>query len=164
MELQFNKTGRISGAAVRTYLLERSRVVQLTDPERNYHIFYQVSKRRTGLSVMLGHRPDTGACQHSLCCSCVLHSPYTQQHKPQPHYACHARKGHCCLSSMHSTVAKSQCRMLWLQLCDGASSAEKERWRLKPPQEFHYLNQSTCYNLPRVSNADEYRVGFAIAV
>lgn len=42
VELQFNKDGRITGAAVRTYLLERSRVVQLTDPERNYHIFYQV--------------------------------------------------------------------------------------------------------------------------
>lgn len=42
VEIQFNKQGRISGAAVRTYLLERSRVVQLTDPERNYHIFYQV--------------------------------------------------------------------------------------------------------------------------
>lgn len=42
VEIQFNSQGRISGAAVRTYLLERSRVVQLTDPERNYHIFYQV--------------------------------------------------------------------------------------------------------------------------
>jgi len=42
VEIQFNAKGRISGAAVRTYLLERSRVVQLTDPERNYHIFYQV--------------------------------------------------------------------------------------------------------------------------
>ena len=41
VEIQFNSQGRISGAAVRTYLLERSRVVQLTDPERNYHIFYQ---------------------------------------------------------------------------------------------------------------------------
>ena len=45
VELQFNKDGRISGAAVRTYLLERSRVVQLTDPERNYHIFYQARHR-----------------------------------------------------------------------------------------------------------------------
>ena len=43
VEIQFNKEGRISGAAVRTYLLERSRVVQLSDPERNYHVFYQVS-------------------------------------------------------------------------------------------------------------------------
>lgn len=42
VEIQFDKKGRISGAAVRTYLLERSRVVQVTDPERNYHIFYQV--------------------------------------------------------------------------------------------------------------------------
>jgi len=41
VEIQFSAKGRISGAAVRTYLLERSRVVQLTDPERNYHIFYQ---------------------------------------------------------------------------------------------------------------------------
>ena len=42
VEIQFSKAGRISGAAVRTYLLERSRVVQVNDPERNYHIFYQV--------------------------------------------------------------------------------------------------------------------------
>lgn len=42
VEIQFNKEGRISGAAVRTYLLERSRVVQVSDPERNYHAFYQV--------------------------------------------------------------------------------------------------------------------------
>ncbi len=44
VEIQFNKEGRISGAAVRTYLLERSRVVQLSDPERNYHVFYQASR------------------------------------------------------------------------------------------------------------------------
>ena len=30
------------GAAVRTYLLERSRVVHVNGPERSYHIFYQV--------------------------------------------------------------------------------------------------------------------------
>ena len=30
------------GAAIRTYLLERSRVVNVNDPERNYHVFYQV--------------------------------------------------------------------------------------------------------------------------
>lgn len=42
VELQFDQNGRISGAAVRTYLLERSRVVQISDPERNYHCFYQL--------------------------------------------------------------------------------------------------------------------------
>lgn len=33
---------RCAGAAIRTYLLERSRVVNINDPERNYHVFYQV--------------------------------------------------------------------------------------------------------------------------
>jgi len=41
-EIQFNSAGRISGAAIRTYLLERSRLVSVSDPERNYHIFYQL--------------------------------------------------------------------------------------------------------------------------
>lgn len=41
-EIQFNEAGRISGAAIRTYLLERSRVVNVNDPERNYHVFYQL--------------------------------------------------------------------------------------------------------------------------
>ncbi|TXG72473.1 hypothetical protein EZV62_001052 [Acer yangbiense] len=42
VELQFDERGRISGAAVRTYLLERSRVCQVSDPERNYHCFYML--------------------------------------------------------------------------------------------------------------------------
>ncbi|XP_066385756.1 protein OPAQUE1-like isoform X4 [Miscanthus floridulus] len=42
VEIQFDKSGRISGAAVRTYLLERSRVVQISESERNYHCFYQL--------------------------------------------------------------------------------------------------------------------------
>ncbi|OQU85818.1 hypothetical protein SORBI_3004G317300 [Sorghum bicolor] len=42
VEIQFDGSGRISGAAIRTYLLERSRVVQITDPERNFHCFYQL--------------------------------------------------------------------------------------------------------------------------
>ncbi|KAK9844720.1 hypothetical protein WJX74_005896 [Apatococcus lobatus] len=83
VELQFNLKGRISGAAVRTYLLERSRVCNITNPERNYHAFYQ--------------------------------------------------------------------------LCYGASEEERERWSLKNAQDFHYLNQSSCYDLPRVSNAKEYQ-------
>ncbi|KAJ6847947.1 myosin-6-like [Iris pallida] len=42
VEIQFDQGGRISGAAVRTYLLERSRVCQVSDPERNYHCFYML--------------------------------------------------------------------------------------------------------------------------
>ncbi|KAK9809830.1 hypothetical protein WJX72_000004 [[Myrmecia] bisecta] len=82
VEIQFNAAGRISGAAVRTYLLERSRVVQLTDPERNYHIFYQ--------------------------------------------------------------------------LCEGASPEERAEWQLGSARSYHYLNQSSCYELRGVDNAEEY--------
>jgi hypothetical protein len=42
VEIQFDKNGKISGAAIRTYLLERSRVCQISDPERNYHCFYML--------------------------------------------------------------------------------------------------------------------------
>ncbi|XP_012567542.1 myosin-12 isoform X2 [Cicer arietinum] len=42
VEIQFDKNGKISGAAIRTYLLERSRVCQVSDPERNYHCFYML--------------------------------------------------------------------------------------------------------------------------
>ncbi|KAE8720964.1 Myosin-5 [Hibiscus syriacus] len=50
VEIQFDKHGRISGAAIRTYLLERSRVCQVSDPERNYHcfIFFEVEKYKLG--------------------------------------------------------------------------------------------------------------------
>lgn len=42
IELQFNKQFNISGASMRTYLLEKSRVVFQSSEERNYHIFYQL--------------------------------------------------------------------------------------------------------------------------
>ncbi|XP_057427929.1 myosin-15 isoform X1 [Lotus japonicus] len=56
VEIQFDSNGRISGAAIRTYLLERSRVVQITDPERNYHCFYQLCAFETDAEKYeLGH-------------------------------------------------------------------------------------------------------------
>ncbi|OIV98373.1 hypothetical protein TanjilG_16700 [Lupinus angustifolius] len=81
VEIQFDNKGRISGAAIRTYLLERSRVCQISDPERNYHCFY-------------------------LLCA--------------------------------------------------APAEVKEKYKLGHPSSFHYLNQSNCYELDGVSNADEY--------
>ncbi|KAF7384169.1 hypothetical protein HZH66_012419 [Vespula vulgaris] len=42
IEIQFNKTYNITGASMRTYLLEKSRVVFQANEERNYHIFYQM--------------------------------------------------------------------------------------------------------------------------
>ncbi|GAV61578.1 Myosin_head domain-containing protein/IQ domain-containing protein/Myosin_N domain-containing protein [Cephalotus follicularis] len=81
VEIQFNNSGRISGAAIRTYLLERSRVCQISDPERNYHCFY-------------------------LLCA--------------------------------------------------APSEEIERFKLGNPKSFHYLNQSSCYQLVGVNDAHDY--------
>eukprot|EP00002_Diphylleia_rotans_P010838 TRINITY_DN2143_c0_g1_i2.p1 TRINITY_DN2143_c0_g1~~TRINITY_DN2143_c0_g1_i2.p1 ORF type:complete len:1194 (-),score=273.89 TRINITY_DN2143_c0_g1_i2:322-3903(-) len=42
IELQFNTSHMIVGARIQTYLLEKSRVVHLSNLERNYHIFYQL--------------------------------------------------------------------------------------------------------------------------
>ncbi|KAK7345799.1 hypothetical protein VNO77_16410 [Canavalia gladiata] len=81
VEIQFDKCGHISGAAIRTYLLEKSRVCQISDPERNYHCFYL------------------------LCAS-----------PPE----------------------------------------EKEKYKLGDPRSFHYLNQSSCYELVGVNAAQEY--------
>ncbi|CAI5525110.1 unnamed protein product [Closterium sp. Naga37s-1] len=42
IEIHFDSDGRVTGAAIRSYLLERSRVVQINSPERSYHCFYQL--------------------------------------------------------------------------------------------------------------------------
>lgn len=42
IEIMFNKKTEIIGARIRTYLLERSRLVFQTLKERNYHVFYQL--------------------------------------------------------------------------------------------------------------------------
>ncbi|KAH1120968.1 hypothetical protein J1N35_004128 [Gossypium stocksii] len=41
-EIYFTEMGKISGAEIQTFLLEKSRVVQLATGERSYHIFYQL--------------------------------------------------------------------------------------------------------------------------
>lgn len=46
IEIRFNRDHRIMGASMRTYLLEKSRVVCQSSEERNYHIFYQLCASR----------------------------------------------------------------------------------------------------------------------
>ncbi|KAK8493376.1 hypothetical protein V6N13_129244 [Hibiscus sabdariffa] len=41
-EIHFTESGKISGANIKTFLLEKSRVVELAAGERSYHIFYQL--------------------------------------------------------------------------------------------------------------------------
>lgn len=81
VEIQFNDKGMISGAAIRTYLLERSRVTQVSDPERNYHCFYM------------------------LC---------------------------------------------------AAPPEESKKYKVDNPRKFHYLNQSSFYDLKGVDESKEY--------
>ncbi|KAK9281166.1 hypothetical protein L1049_004060 [Liquidambar formosana] len=42
VKIHFDQEGRISGAAISTHLLEKSRVCWVSDPERNYHCFYML--------------------------------------------------------------------------------------------------------------------------
>ncbi|CCF60415.1 hypothetical protein KAFR_0K00600 [Kazachstania africana CBS 2517] len=42
LEILFDNSSKIIGAKIRTYLLERSRLVFQPESERNYHIFYQM--------------------------------------------------------------------------------------------------------------------------
>ncbi|CAI5520240.1 unnamed protein product [Closterium sp. Naga37s-1] len=60
IEIQFDADGCVSGAAIRSYLLERSRVVQISDPERSYHCFYQLIYGATPEEAELFKLPTTG--------------------------------------------------------------------------------------------------------
>lgn len=42
IEIHFSQSGKISGANIQTFLLEKSRVVQCAEGERSYHSFYQL--------------------------------------------------------------------------------------------------------------------------
>ncbi|KAJ3670273.1 hypothetical protein LUZ60_010597 [Juncus effusus] len=42
IEIHFSSTGKICGAKILTFLLEKSRVVQRASGERSYHVFYQL--------------------------------------------------------------------------------------------------------------------------
>ncbi|XP_072950983.1 myosin-2-like [Typha angustifolia] len=42
IEIHFSASGKICGAKIQTFLLEKSRVVQVASGERSYHVFYQI--------------------------------------------------------------------------------------------------------------------------
>ena len=48
LTLQFNVSGRMQGAFMKTYLLEKSRIVNQLSGEQNYHVLYQVAKGMYG--------------------------------------------------------------------------------------------------------------------
>ncbi|VDO44378.1 unnamed protein product [Onchocerca flexuosa] len=51
IQIDFSERFGIAGAAMRTYLLEKSRVVFQAENERNYHIFYQLCASRSHILV-----------------------------------------------------------------------------------------------------------------
>ncbi|PAV79042.1 hypothetical protein WR25_17827 isoform B [Diploscapter pachys] len=51
IQINFSERYRISGAEVKTYLLEKSRLVFQAAGERNYHVFYQMCAARNHLSL-----------------------------------------------------------------------------------------------------------------
>lgn len=60
-QILFDDTQTIVGARIRTYLLERSRLVYQPETERNYHIFYQLlagapTSERKSLGLESGHQ------------------------------------------------------------------------------------------------------------
>ncbi|XP_028179088.1 unconventional myosin-Vb-like [Ostrinia furnacalis] len=57
IEIHFDNSYRISGASMRTYLLEKSRVVYQSSGERNYHVFYQLCAAAASLpGLQLDHQ------------------------------------------------------------------------------------------------------------
>ncbi|XP_065350238.1 unconventional myosin-Va isoform X2 [Cloeon dipterum] len=52
IEIHFDKRHQIQGASMRTYLLEKSRVVFQAPGERNYHIFYQLCAARKSCPLL----------------------------------------------------------------------------------------------------------------
>ncbi len=44
INVHFDRRSTVTGAEIKTYLLEKARVVQQAADERNYHIFYQARR------------------------------------------------------------------------------------------------------------------------
>ncbi|XP_024384280.1 myosin-1 isoform X2 [Physcomitrium patens] len=58
IDIHFGESGKICGANIQTYLLEKSRVVQQAEGERSYHVFYQLcAGADESLRVRLSLRP-----------------------------------------------------------------------------------------------------------
>ena len=72
IEVGFNQRNKIKGAAIHTYLLEKSRVVTQGLGERNYHVFYQLCAAREERELVDMKLSEclsgwAGSCNGGLC-------------------------------------------------------------------------------------------------
>ncbi|ELK01757.1 Myosin-XIX [Pteropus alecto] len=58
IQLQLNRAQQMTGAAVQTYLLEKTRVACQASSERNFHIFYQICKGASVEERLQWHLPE----------------------------------------------------------------------------------------------------------
>ncbi|XP_006154514.1 unconventional myosin-XIX [Tupaia chinensis] len=58
IQLQLNRAQQMTGAAVQTYLLEKTRVACQASNERNFHIFYQICKGASVDERLQWHLPE----------------------------------------------------------------------------------------------------------
>uniref|UniRef100_A0ABI8A2B3 Myosin motor domain-containing protein n=1 Tax=Felis catus TaxID=9685 RepID=A0ABI8A2B3_FELCA len=58
IQLQLNSAQQMTGAAVQTYLLEKTRVTCQASSERNFHIFYQICKGASVDERLQWHLPE----------------------------------------------------------------------------------------------------------
>ncbi|XP_004608920.2 unconventional myosin-XIX isoform X1 [Sorex araneus] len=61
IQLQLNRAHQMTGAAVQTYLLEKTRVACQASSERNFHIFYQMCKGASARERLQWHLPEGAA-------------------------------------------------------------------------------------------------------
>jgi len=47
---------------------------------------------------------------------------------------------------------------IFYQLCAGASDEQRSMFEIRPPEDFHYLNQSGCVRMPHVNDSNEFEV------
>ena len=47
IDIRFTSSGKLSGATIDTYLLEKVRLIHQTEGERNFHVFYQFLESAT---------------------------------------------------------------------------------------------------------------------
>lgn len=61
IQLQLNRAQQMTGAAIQTYLLEKTRVARQASNERNFHIFYQICKGASAKERLQWHLPEGAA-------------------------------------------------------------------------------------------------------